>query len=63
MDCLPQDLVDEIASFEDGTMHNSYIPEFFQMLLDTGVIVHLQGNYHRIAQQLLDVGLIHDNKN
>ena len=62
MDYLPQDLVDEIASFEDGTMHNSYIPEFFQMLLDTGVIVHLQGNYHRIAQQLLDVGLIHDKK-
>jgi hypothetical protein len=59
MDYLPQDFVDDITSFENGNMDNSQIPEFFQMLLDTGAIIHLQGNYHRIAQQLVNAGVCH----
>ena len=53
-------IVDKIIEYETGTMTEEATIEFFQELLDTDVIDHLQGSYGRMAQRLLAAGLIHD---
>ena len=53
------DIVGKIIEYETGTMTEEAEVEFFQELLDTGTIHHLQGSYQRMAQTLLDAGLIH----
>jgi len=51
-------LVDRIMDYESGNMDEEQVAEFFQELLDSGVISSLQGSYQRMAQQLIDAGLI-----
>lgn len=53
-----QEFVDKMVRFESGEMSNNEVIQFFQELLDQGVIPHLQGAYGRAAQSLLDAGLI-----
>lgn len=52
------DIVEDIINYEAGTMTEEEVIAFFQELLDTGMIKHLQGSYQRAAQDLLQAGLI-----
>ena len=56
---LNPDLVNQIMQYEDGGMDQDEIVEFFQGLIDSGTIHHLQGSYGRVAEQLIRQGLCH----
>ena len=56
---LSPDLVNQIMQYEDGGMDQDEIVEFFQGLIDSGTIHHLQGSYGRVAEQLIRQGLCH----
>jgi hypothetical protein len=51
-------LVTDIMNYEEGKMDEDEVIPFFQRLVDTGVIWHLQGAYQRAAQILIDRGEI-----
>ena len=51
-------LVTDIMNYEEGNMDSDEVISFFQRLVDTGVIWHLQGAYQRTAQILIDRGEI-----
>jgi len=48
----------QIIAFENGELDNDEIVALFQELCDSGLIYDLQGSYQRIAQQLVNEGLI-----
>lgn len=50
--------VDQIMKYEDGLMEWDEVVNFFQNLLDSGFIMHLQGHYQRTAQTLINAGQI-----
>lgn len=52
--------VDDIIRYESGEMDEDEMIEFFQRLINTGMIHHLQGHYGRVANDLLRSGLITD---
>lgn len=53
------DLVDKVIAFEMGDLEEyEEVLEFFQELVDTGMVWTLQGRYGRTAQNLIDAGLI-----
>jgi len=47
-----------IMDYENGEMESVDVIDFFQHLVDTGIINHLQGSYQRTAQSLLESGVI-----
>jgi hypothetical protein len=47
-----------IMDYENGEMDNVEVLDFFQHLVNTGIINHLQGSYQRTASQLLEAGMI-----
>ena len=51
-------LTTDIIRFEDGDLTHEETVALFQELLDTGMIDHLQGSYHRMAQILIESGEI-----
>jgi len=52
-------VVDKIMDYESGQMSEEEMIEFFQELVDTGIISSLQGSYQRTAMGLYQAGLIH----
>ena len=50
------DIVGDIVAYENGEMGEEETIEFFQRLLDTGMVYHLQGAYQRTLTGLLDAG-------
>ena len=48
----------QIIAFENGELDNDEIVALFQELCDSGLIYDLQGSYQRIAEQLVNEGLI-----
>jgi hypothetical protein len=51
-------IVDKIMDYEHGNMSEEEMIDFFQKMLDSGLVWQLQGHYHRTAQALLEAGLI-----
>ena len=47
-----------IMDYENGEMDNVEVLDFFQHLVNTGIINHLQGSYQRVATELLSQGMI-----
>ena len=47
-----------IMDYENGDMSNVEVLDFFQHLVNTGIINHLQGSYQRMATELLHAGMI-----
>ena len=47
-----------IMDYENGNMSNVEVLDFFQHLVNTGIINHLQGSYQRMATELLHSGMI-----
>lgn len=52
------DVLDGILSWENGELDHESTVEFFQKLLDTDYINHLQGSYQRVAAALIEAGEI-----
>ena len=52
------DMIGKIMKYEDGEMDEDERNEFFQELIDTGLINNLQGSYGREAARLAELGLI-----
>ena len=53
-----QNLTERIVLYEQGELDEQQTIQLFQELLDSGMIMHLQGHYGRVAAQLLEAGLI-----
>jgi hypothetical protein len=51
------DTVDKIIAYEGGDMSDEETIEFFQELINSGLVWNLQGSYGRTAKQLIDAGL------
>ena len=56
LDDKQKNLVDDIIKFEGGEMDKEETIEFFQGLIDTGMVGHLQGSYGRLAANLIENG-------
>jgi len=50
--------VGKIIAYENGEMDDDEIIEFFQDLVDSGVVWQLQGSYGRMAARLIEEGLV-----
>ena len=53
-----KNLVERIVAYEQGELDEQQTIQLFQELVDSGMIMHLQGHYGRFAAQLLEAGLI-----
>ncbi len=49
-----------IIDYEDGNADADDVITGFQYLIDSGIVWHLQGHYHRVAKHLIQEGLCHD---
>jgi hypothetical protein len=52
--------VNDIMKWENGDMDEDEEANFFQGLVDSGTIHHLQGMYGRRCQDLINAGLVHE---
>lgn len=48
--------VDDIIAYENGEMDYDQMVEFFQGMIDSGVVWQLQGSYGREAMRLIQNG-------
>ena len=53
-----QNLTERIVLYEQGELDEQQTIQLFQELVDSGMIMRLQGHYGRLAAQLLEAGLI-----
>ena len=53
-----KNLTERITEYEQGKLDEQQTIQLFQDLVDSGLIMELQGHYGRFAAQLLDAGLI-----
>jgi hypothetical protein len=53
-----ENVVGKIISYESGELSNDEIYELFQELVDSGMAWKLQGSYGRVAQGLIELGII-----
>ena len=53
-----QNLTERIVQYEQGELNQEQTIQLFQELVDSGMVMHLQGHYGRFAAQLLQAGLI-----
>lgn len=51
-------VINKIVAYELGDMNEEETIEFFQELMDTGLVWNLQGHYSRTAQAMVDAGLL-----
>ncbi len=51
------DTVDKIIAYEGGEMSDEKMVEFFQEMIDSGMVWRLQGHYGRTANRLIEQGL------
>ena len=53
-----KDLTERIVEYENGQLDQQQTIQLFQELVDSGLIMKLQGHYGRMAFQLMEAGLI-----
>lgn len=51
-------LSNQIFEYENGELSYEETVELFQKLVDSGLVWHLQGHYGRLAQSLIDEGIV-----
>jgi hypothetical protein len=49
--------LNNIMAFESGELNEQQTIEFFQGLIDSGLVWQLQGSYGRTARSLIEAGL------
>lgn len=55
---MSNDFINGIIAFESGELDEDGIITLFQQLVDSGVAWQLQGSYGRMAQALIEEGLV-----
>ena len=50
--------VEKFISYESGTMSDEEVIIFFQELVDSGIVWKLQGSYGRMAESLIEQGIV-----
>ena len=50
-------MVEMIMKYENGRMTEEEVIDFFQQIIESGLVWELQGSYGRMAQMLIDEGL------
>ena len=50
--------IEKLGAYEEGRMNEPEMVEFFQELIDKDVVWKLQGHYGRVAELLLDLGMV-----
>ena len=51
-------VIQGMMDYESGELDEVEVLDFFQYLVNTGIINHLQGSYQRTASYLLESGMI-----
>jgi len=54
------EMIEDIKRYENGEMNEEQEVEFFQTLLDTGIIFSLQGHYQRQMDRMIENGVINN---
>ena len=54
---IPDEIVEQFLQYEDDKLNEDEVIEFYQMLIDTGLDIQLQGKYERTAKQYILAGL------
>lgn len=57
------ELVNKIIAYENDQLSDDEVIALFQELVDNGMAWTLQGHYGRMAQNLIDLGLVTANAN
>lgn len=55
---MANNLVDRIIDYETGTLSKGETIKLFQYLVDSGMAWRLQGHYGRMAEALIEAGLV-----
>jgi len=55
---MSKDIVGQVIAYENGELSEEQAIEFFQQIVDNGLVWTLQGSYGRTAQRLIDAGLV-----
>lgn len=51
-------IIEQLIEYESGELKEQKTIDLFQTLVDTGLAWELQGHYGRVAQAMLEEGLI-----
>jgi hypothetical protein len=51
--------IERLMAYEDGQLDEQETIEFFQDLVDSGIVWQLQGHYQRMANALIASGQVH----
>ena len=54
------EMIEDIKRYENGEMNEEQEAEFFQALLDTGIIFSLQGHYQRQMDRMIENGVVNN---
>tara|TARA_B100000085_G_C18370513_1_gene442154 strand:+ start:587 stop:760 length:174 start_codon:yes stop_codon:yes gene_type:complete len=54
------EMIEDIVRYENGEMNEEQEIEFFQSLLDTGIIFSLQGHYQRQMDRMIENGVVNN---
>lgn len=54
------EMIEDIKRYENGEMNEEQEAEFFQSLLDTGIIFSLQGHYQRQMDRMIENGVVNN---
>jgi hypothetical protein len=54
------EMIEDIKRYENGEMNEEQEIEFFQTLLDTGIIFSLQGHYQRQMDRMIENGVVNN---
>ena len=57
------DIIDKIISYEAGDIYGWEVLDLYADLINTGMILNLQGTYQREARHLIEEGIIDQNGN
>ena len=57
---IEKDTVGKIIDYETGLMSDDEVIDFFQEMIDSGLVWQLQGSYQRLAIQLIEEGYCHN---
>ncbi len=51
-------IIDKIIAYEDGELNDAETVSLFSDLIKSGTIRGLQGHYHRVANHLIECGVL-----
>ena len=59
---IDKTFIEKLGAYENDEMNQDEIIKFFQLLVDTGAAWKLQGHYGRVAEALIETGMVKEAK-